>query len=134
MILYYTLTMQTGVSYSGNDVLLAKEVLRLFHSTRWKAYLEKIQEGAKNNINQEIDTVSSLFHELHTQNSTLFDKWEDNGYQKAAEEHLKRSGELLKDCTRRVDALEEILANTPKPSEMLNWDKMTLGDLTGGQA
>jgi hypothetical protein len=35
----------------------------------------------------------------------------------------------MKDCTKKVDDLEETLANTPKPSEMLNWDTITLQDL-----
>jgi hypothetical protein len=104
----------------------------LFHSARWKAYLQKIEDNAQDDSSEENDTISGLFHKLHSQSSALFSKQKDNGHQKAAEEHLRRSGELLKDCTDRVTALEEILANTPKPSEMLAWDLMTLGDLTGG--
>ncbi len=103
----------------------------MFHSARWKAYLQQIQDNEENNVNEETDSISSLFHKLHAQSSTWFAKQEDNGHQKAAEMHLKRSDELLKDCTNRVDALEETLANTPKPSEMLNWDKMTLGEMLG---
>ncbi len=103
----------------------------MFHSARWKAYLQKIKDEAQNNEIKETDTISSLFHKLHVQQSILFERKENNGHQQAAEEHLKRSDELLKDCTNRVEALEETLANTPKPSEMLNWDKMTLGDLLG---
>jgi ribonuclease D len=103
----------------------------LFHSARWKAYLLKIKDDSENNINEESDSISSLYHKLHAQSSTWFGKNEDNGHQKAAEEHLKRSNELLNDCTNKVDALEETLANTPKPSQMLNWDKMTLSELLG---
>jgi len=84
----------------------------------------------QDNAIEETDTISSLFHKLHAQ-SAWFTTQKDNGHQKAAEEYLRRSDELLRDCTKRVDALEEILANTPKPSEMLNWSAMTLGDLTG---
>ena len=101
----------------------------MFHSTRWKAYLQQIREEAKNNTEQESDTISSLFHKLHAQ--TLFNQQENNGHQAAAEAHLKRSEELMKDCTNRVDALEETLANTPKPSEAIDWNGMTLGDLMG---
>ncbi len=101
----------------------------MFHSARWKAYLNKILDDADNNVEEETDGISSLYHKLHA--DSLFSKKEDNGHQKAAEEHLKRSEELMKDCTDRVDALEETLANTPKPSEMLNWDKVTLNDLLG---
>ena len=101
----------------------------MFHSARWKAYLQQIQDDTDNNIKEESDSISSLYHKLHT--DSLFAKPEDNGHQKAAEEHLKRSDELLRDCTDRVDALEETLANTPKPSEMLNWGTMTLSDMLG---
>ena len=111
------------------NIAFAKGVLRLFHSARWKAYLDKIQNEVKENKSEESDTISSLFHKLHTQ--SLFTKEINNGHQEAAEEHLRRSDELLKDCTDKVDALEVTLANTPKPSEMLNWDKMTLQDLLG---
>jgi hypothetical protein len=106
----------------------------LFHSARWKAYLQNIQDDAQNNANNDIketDTISSLFHKLHAQQSALFMKPEDNGHQAAAEEHLKRSEELMKDCTDRVDALEETLANTPKPSEAIDWNNMTLGEMMG---
>jgi hypothetical protein len=103
----------------------------LFHSARWKAYLQQIREEAKNNPEVESDSISSLFHKIPAQQSTLFAKPPDNGHQAAAEAHLKRSEELMKDCTSRVDALEETLANTPKPSEALNWDMMTLGEMLG---
>jgi len=101
----------------------------LFHSARWKAYLDKIQDDAQNNPVEETDSISSLFHKLHSQ--SMFAKEADNGHQAAAEEHLRRSDELMRECTDKVDALEETLANTPKPSEMLDWGKMTLADLTG---
>ena len=102
----------------------------MFHSARWKAYLHKIQDDAQNDNVEETDTISSLFHKLHAQ--SLFPRKENNGHQQAAEEHLRQSHELLKDCTDKVDALEETLANTPKPSEMLAWEKLTLGELLGG--
>jgi hypothetical protein len=101
----------------------------LFHSARWKAYLDKIQDDAQNNVKEDSDSISSLFHKLHSE--SFLSKKEDNGHQQAAEESLRRSEELMKDCTDRVDALEETLANTPKPSEMLNWGSMSLGDMLG---
>ena len=58
-----------------------------------------------------------------------FTREEKNGHQKAAEEHLKRSNDLMKDCTEKVDALEETLANTPKPSQMMDWNSIKLEDL-----
>jgi len=101
----------------------------LFHSARWKAYLEKIENDAQNNVEEDHDSISDLFHKLHSQQFLI--KKVDNGHQQAAEEHLRRSEELMKDCTKRVDALEETLANTPKPSEMLNWGSMSFGDMLG---
>jgi hypothetical protein len=102
----------------------------LFHSAQWKAYLQKINDDAKDKTKEETDTISSLFHKLHSQ-SGMFTKQESNGHQAAAEAHLARSEELMKDCTDRVDALEETLANTPKPSIAIDWNGMTLGDLMG---
>ncbi len=46
---------------------------------------------------------------------------DDNGHHKIAEEHLKRCDVLLEECNTTLDALEERLANTPKPSEVLDW-------------
>jgi len=95
----------------------------LFHSARWKAYLQQLQE------NQEADAndIENILHAFHSQ--MWFTREVNNGHQKAAEEHLKRSDALIKDCTRQVDALEKTLANTPKPSEMLDWNSVTLQDL-----
>lgn len=103
----------------------------MFHSARWKYYLQQLQDESEDVKSEEADTISSLFHKIHAQQSALFAKPADNGHLAAAEEHLRRSEELMKDCTSRVDALEETLANTPKPSEMLNWDTMTLGEMLG---
>lgn len=44
-----------------------------------------------------------------------------NEHAEAAQEHLSRCDALLGECTAMVDALEETLANTPKPSEVLDW-------------
>jgi DNA polymerase III alpha subunit len=96
----------------------------LFHSARWKAYLQDIMkkqdEGTENESN-----ILSIYHS----EKLWFAQEEKNNHLKEAEEHLKRSNELMKDCTNQVDELEETLANTPKPSEMLNWDTITLKDL-----
>jgi hypothetical protein len=102
----------------------------LFHSARWKAYLDQIQDDAKNSKKEDTDTISSLFHKLHSQ-SGIYAKQKGNPHQAAAEEHLARSEALMNDCTDRVDALEETLANTPKPSEAIDWNNMTLGDMMG---
>jgi hypothetical protein len=114
---------------SNNNCCVCERGIRLFHSARWKAYLDKIHDDAQKNVKEDVDSISSLFHKLHSE--SFLTKKEDNGHQAAAEEHLRRSEELMKDCTERVDALEETLANTPKPSEMLNWGSMSLGDMLG---
>ena len=101
----------------------------MFHSARWKAYLDKIHADAQNDVKEDADSISGLFHKLHSEQ--FLTKKEDNGHQAAAEEHLRRSEELMKDCTKKVEALEETLANTPKPSEMLNWGSMSLGEMLG---
>ncbi len=95
----------------------------MFHSARWKAYLQKLQD----NREEEADNIDNIYHAFHSQ--MWFAREENNGHQKAAEEHLKRSSELMEDCTKKVDDLEETLANTPKPSQMLDWNSVTLQDL-----
>jgi hypothetical protein len=105
------------------NISFAKGVFRLFHSARWKAYLHNLQDnpaGDAENINK--DNIYQVFHSQ----KLWFTYEKTNGHQKAAEEHLKRSDELMKDCTNKVDALEETLANTPKPSQMLDWGTITL--------
>jgi len=99
-------------------------MIQLFHSAQWKAYLQRLQDRS----DEEIEDDGNIYHVLHSQ-KLWYAVEEKNDHQKTAEEHLKRSDALMKDCTDKVDALEETLANTPKPSEMLNWDTMTLQDL-----
>ena len=96
----------------------------MFHSAQWKAYLQNLQDRSE----AEIEDDEIIYHVLHSQ-KLWYAVDEKSDHQKEAEAHLKRSDALMKDCTDRVDALEETLANTPKPSEMLNWDTMTLEDL-----
>jgi hypothetical protein len=108
------------------NVALAKGVTRLFHSAQWKAYLHQLQDRSE----AEIEDDGNIYHVLHSQ-KLWYAVDEKNDHQKTAEEHLKRSDDLMKDCTKKVDDLEETLANTPKPSEALNWDSLTLSDLAG---
>lgn len=96
----------------------------MFHSAQWKAYLHRLQDRTA----EDVENDENIYHILHSE-KLWFTQEKHNGHQKAAEEHLKRSDDLMKDCTKKVDDLEEILANTPKPSEMLNWDTITLQDL-----
>ena len=102
----------------------------MFHSARWKAYLHNLQDENAANIpaDGESKAVKNIYRIMHSQ-MLWFTREESNGHQKAAEEHLRRSHALLKDCTTRIDALEETLANTPKPSQVLDWGTMTLKDL-----
>ena len=108
------------------NIAFAKGVFLLFHSARWKAYLQKVQDNGNGDADKTSE--SNILNIYHSQ-KLWFTYEEKNGHQKAAEEHLKRSDDLINDCTKKVDALEETLANTPKPSEMLNWDNIKLEDL-----
>jgi hypothetical protein len=79
--------------------------------------------------NAETDgTPGSIYHIYHSQ-EIWFSPQKNNGHLESAKENLRRSEAVLKECTTQVDALEETLANTPKPSEALNWDTLTLQDL-----
>jgi len=92
----------------------------LFHSARWKAYLRNLQDDEGENgagDNGKHKTILSIYHSQ----KIWFTQEKSNGHQKEAREHLERSDGLMKDCTNKVDALEETLANTPKPSEVLDW-------------
>ncbi len=95
----------------------------MFHSARWKAYLQQLQD----NREAEAENINNIYHVYHSQ--VWFKREKNNGHQKEAEEHLKRSDDLMKDCTKKVEDLEETLANTPKPSEMIDWNSVTLEDL-----
>jgi uncharacterized damage-inducible protein DinB len=88
----------------------------LFPSARWKAYLQKLRHDAQDNSPQK-----TILHIYHSQDIWFAQEQKKNDHQESAKENLKRSDALLKDCTTKVDALEETLANTPKPSEMLDW-------------
>jgi hypothetical protein len=99
-------------------------VVHLFPASRWKAYLNNLQNtGDKGLENADDDPTQVIYHIYHSQ-KIWFTRDEDNGHQKAAEEHLKRSNDLLEECTTMVDDLEETLANTPKPSLVLDWSRL----------
>jgi hypothetical protein len=91
----------------------------LFPSARWKAYLKKLQEN-ENNTGSDNTGACNIYHIYHSQ-KIWFTRDEDNGYGRSALENLARCDALLKQCTTMVDKLEETLANTPKPSEVLDW-------------
>jgi hypothetical protein len=93
----------------------------LFHSARWKAYLRNLQNGEEENGEGDNGNHKTIYHIYHSQ-KIWFTQEKTNGHQKAAREHLKRSDGLMKDCTAKIDALEETLANTPKPSQVLDWN------------
>lgn len=96
----------------------------MFLSARWKAYLKDLHDNKKEDDNLQ----KSILHIYHSQ-EIWFTPQKSNGHLEAAEEHLRQSNALLEDCAERNDALEETLANTPKPSEALNWDSISLQDL-----
>ncbi len=97
----------------------------MFPAARWKAYLNKLQNSERDNGMEDADDDPNkvIYHIYHSQ-KIWFTRDEDNGHQKAAEEHLKRSNALLDECTTMVDDLEETLANTPKPSTVLDWSRL----------
>jgi hypothetical protein len=104
--------------------VIAKGVSRLFHAARWKAYLRDLQkEDAEVPAAGESEAVKSILQIYHSQ-KIWFTRDEDNGHQKAAEAHLKESISQLDECTAIVDNLEETLANTPKPSTVLDWSRL----------
>jgi len=91
----------------------------LFQSARWKAYLQSLQAHDE----EAPDSQSSIWQIYHSQ-KIWFTREPSNGHAESAEAHLKESAALLADCAERVEALEETLANTPKPSEVLDWGRL----------
>ena len=92
----------------------------MFHSARWKAYLKDIMDKDE----EDNGAPKVIYHIYHAQKIWFAQEEPNNHHRESAEEHLKRSDALLKDCTDKVDALEETLANTPKPSEVLDWGQL----------
>jgi hypothetical protein len=92
----------------------------LFQSARWKAYLKKLQENDNDTGGDNSGASKNIYHIYHSQ-KIWFTRDEDNGHGKSALENLAKCDALLKQCTTMVDKLEETLANTPKPSEVLDW-------------
>lgn len=78
--------------------------------------MEKDNEAGDNG-NDGHKVIQHIFHS----EMLWFVRDEANGHHKVAGEHLERCEVLLDDCNTMVDALEETLANTPKPSEVLDW-------------
>jgi hypothetical protein len=88
----------------------------LFQPARWKAYLQNLQDDDTGDDSQH----KSIYQIYHSQ-KIWFTRQPKNGHTESAEAHLKESAAVLKDCAERNEALEETLANTPKPSEVLDW-------------
>ena len=72
---------------------------------------------------EDANPDKSILHIYHSQ-KIWFTRDEDNGHGKAARESLEKCGTLLDECTTMVDDLEETLANTPKPSTVLDWSRL----------
>jgi hypothetical protein len=100
-------------------------VTNLFHAARWKAYLNTLQSHERDNGTEDVDDDPHkvIYHIYHSQ-KIWFTRDEDNGHGKAARESLEKCGALLDECTTMVDDLEETLANTPKPSTVLDWSQL----------
>lgn len=96
----------------------------MFQAARWKAYLNSLQQD-ENDVSDagSSDTVKNILHIYHSQ-KIWFTRDEDNGHGKAARASLEKCSALLDECTTMVDNLEEILANTPKPSTVLDWSRL----------
>ena len=92
----------------------------MFPTARWKAYLLSLKNSEEDSPN---DCYKVIYHIYHSQ-ALWFVQDEANHYQKAAEDHLKHCDELLGECKTLIDGLEERLANTPKPSEVLDWNSL----------
>jgi uncharacterized protein (DUF2267 family) len=94
----------------------------LFHSARWKAYLRQLQDDAKDSeANTAADDLPKVIYHIFHSQKLWFTRDEANNHQKEAAEYMERCDTMLQTCTSMVDALEEKLANTPKPSEVLDW-------------
>ncbi len=91
----------------------------MFQSARWKAYLQSLQDQDE----ERPDSSGSIWQIYHSE-KLWFTQEKNNGHADSAAAHLKESAALLEDCAERVDALEETLANTPKPSEVLDWAQL----------
>lgn len=92
----------------------------MFQPARWKAYLKSLQAKKKG---EEPDSQKSIWQIYHSQ-KIWFTRQPKNGHTESAAAHLKESAAVLKDCAERNEALEETLANTPKPSEVLDWSRL----------
>jgi hypothetical protein len=97
----------------------------LFHAARWKAYLNTLQSNERDNGTEDADDDPRkvIYHIYHSQ-KIWFTRDEDNGHGKSALESLEKCDALLDECTTMVDDLEETLANTPKPSTVLDWSRL----------
>jgi hypothetical protein len=101
------------------NIATAKGVPSLFQSARWKAYLQSLQTHEEDPPGSQ----NSIWRIYHAE-KLWFTQEKNNGHADSAAAHLEESAALLEDCAERVDALEVTLANTPKPSEVLDWSQL----------
>lgn len=92
----------------------------MFQPARWKAYLKNIKGVGENDAVRDDGGGENIYHIFHSE-MLWFIRDKANVHNEAARQHLERCDSLLEECTAMVDALEETLANTPKPSEVLDW-------------
>jgi hypothetical protein len=96
----------------------------LFPAARWKAYLRDVQKDEGESApDAEGDTVQNILKIYHSQ-KIWFQRDEDNGHNQSARENLMKCDALLTEATIMNDILEETLANTPKPSLVLDWSRL----------
>ncbi len=89
----------------------------MFPAARWKAYLQSLQDNEKNNADGHYKTIYHIFHSQ----KIWFTRDDPDDHLKVAEEHLKQCNVLLEESSTMLDELEDTLARTPKPSEVLDW-------------
>ena len=93
----------------------------MFPSARWKAYLTNLQdESVDRDANSPEDPVKAIWRIYHSQ-KLWFTREEKNGHARSAREKLDQASSLLAEAAVLNADLEETLANTPKPSEVLDW-------------
>ncbi len=106
------------------NIAIAKGVI-LFHAARWKAYLRELQSEEENGTLASDDKdPTTIIYQIYHRQKIWFTQDEDNVHRQAARESLRKCDELLMESTIMNDILEEKLANTPKPSTILDWSQL----------
>ncbi len=95
----------------------------MFPSARWKAYLHSLRFAEDSEKSDTDKLKQNIYRTIHSQ-GIWFHHEDPKAHNLAALEHLERCNMLLGECTAIVDTLEETLARTPKPSQVLDWTRL----------